>query len=185
MTSKHILAGLSTLLLGITISLPAQAVLPTALREGDRGPWSQIINDPFDGYIVYDKDFNSESVFVTTWSPKEIRATLTEKGAIFLGTRRVWRSRNVRHRERSYTEDYYDTEKITQDRISTPVSLMFSIYGKVYTYTKGPVADDLAQALANAPSGDMYIRAVWADETHTTMRIGPQTVAAWKTIFKK
>jgi hypothetical protein len=185
MNSKYILAGLSTLLLTLTTTLPAQAVLPTALGEGDRGPWSQIINDPFDGYIVYDKDFNPSSVFITTWSPKEIRATLTEKGAIIIGTRQVRRWRSVQRYHRYYDEYYYDTENITQDRLSTPVSLMFAIYGKVYTYTQGPVPADLAQALSNAPSGDMYIRAVWDNNTHTTMRIGSQTVAAWKTIFRK
>jgi hypothetical protein len=165
----------------LSFSTTALAVQPASVKENDRGPWSQIINDPFDGAIVFDKDFNDVSTFVTTWSPKEIRATLVEHRAITVGYRQV-RKYGPWHNGRR--RSYYETERITADRVTSPTELKFAIYGKVYTYTDGVVPADLAEALSNAPAGDMFIRAVWPDTTNSTMRIGPQTVLSWRTIFK-
>jgi hypothetical protein len=183
-----------------TLGAPSWAVLPSGVQEGDRVPWSQVVADPFDGKIVYDKDFHHSFAIVSTWSAQEIRATLVERNAIVVGTRQVQRQRNVcvydaYHRSRNRhgkneecvwrTEYYYETEPITQDRLTSPTQLMFSIYGQVYTYSQGPVPDNLAQALAYAPTGDMYIRAVFENGTYRTMRIGPNTVAAWREVFRK
>jgi hypothetical protein len=165
----------------LSLSTTALAVQPASVKENDRGPWSQVINDPFDGAIVFDKDFNDVSTFITTWSPKEIRATFVEHNAITVGYRQV-RKYGPWHNGRR--RSYYETERIAIDRTTSPTELKFAIYGKVYSYTGGVVPAELAEALSNAPAGDMFIRAVWSDTTNSTMRIGPQTVAAWRTIFK-
>jgi hypothetical protein len=61
-----------------------------------------------------------------------------------------------------------------------------SHWGTLWSLAKSEIFRpiELAEALSNAPAGDMFIRAVWPDTTNSTMRIGPQTVAAWRTIFK-
>jgi hypothetical protein len=169
----------------ISLSTPRTSLaLQTALVGRYDVMWSRVINDPFDGLIVYDIDSGNGTrgtlgidTVISSWSKKEIRVSCSGYGR-FTTTQRVLKQGIANGRQYSY----YVDEKVTNSAIA-PNVLMFSIRGKIYTYSDGEVSKELSEALANAPPGDMFIRAAWSN-TYITLRVGPQTVAAWKEIFK-
>jgi hypothetical protein len=157
-------------------------IKPVQIQEADPLNWSQPIQDPVDGWMVADKDYNPYSVLLSTWSTEAIRVTFRQRNDIVL----------------SYTRDidffecddgrrvsYPQVRARTEDRVVIPSALWFAINNKAYVYRGGKVAPELAQALANAPAGDMFIRAVWPDKRIYDMRVGGGTVAAWKRIYQE
>jgi hypothetical protein len=171
----------STLLISNGEMRNALALEPSTIQERDNVRWSQVVQDPFDGQTVYDKDFNPYSVLVSTWSPKAIRVTFIQRNDIIVGYHQV--PKYSTYADGSLKVDYVN-EPITKDRVEIPKELRFVIHEKPYIYTDGEVSPELAQALINAPSGDMVIRAIWQNGTNYNMRIGSGTVAAWKTVFQ-
>jgi hypothetical protein len=184
---KVLLLVISSILLHICIATKSLAVEPTAIevRHNERNcpPLSKVIDDPFDGKIVYDIDtigYSDITQFISSWSRKEIRVTYYDFQGHVVGYRPALKYYQYERPPR-YA---WVNESIRKDLVVSPKELQFSIGGKIHTYTNGKVPEELAKALANAPSGDMFLRAVWSNNTYSTMRIGPQTVAAWKEIFR-
>jgi len=189
MRQKYLALGISFGLL-FAIVPSAVAVSPASINQDADVPWSNIIDNPFDGKLVYDKHFTDNFAFVTSWSNQGIKATYTEYRSEVIGYRRVWRNRRAYHGDR-YRDRYIDGRYPYQEKIynkisrsKSPKAILFAVNGEIYTYTSGEVNRQLAEALANAPAGVMTVRAVWADDSTTDFPIGSSTVEAWKIIFK-
>ncbi len=191
--------------LGLSLSVilsPISAVIavqPVAVSDNDDIKWSELINHPFDGKIVYDRHYTNDFLFVSSWAKSGIRATYTQYRSEFAGYRTVWRSQPLysrysghsRYGKSSYRSryyyDYYPSEEPvyrTYATNMTPATIEFAINGQRYTYKEGTVPDDLAAALANAPNQNMLIRLVWDDGKTRDVEIGKGTVATWKKIFQ-
>ena len=180
----------------ILIAPSAVAVNPVSINQHTDVPWSSVIENPFDGKLVYDKHFSYNFAFVTSWSRQGIKATYTEYWLEVVGYRQVWKTRRVRYHNnrrgqyRNYDhyidERYSDPEPIYErrSRSKSPKALLFAINGEIYTYTNGEVDQKLAEVLANAPEGTMTIRAVWDNDSTSDFPIGGGTVEAWKNVFK-
>jgi hypothetical protein len=173
--------------LAVSTGTSAIAVAPASVTQHSKVAWSQVVNDRFDGKLVYDKNFDGSGkfVFVSSWSPQGIQATYTEYRSEIVSYKTVWRSkwvtengkrREVRYRDKEPIYRKYQTER-------SPKAIKFAINNQVYTYEQGTVPVELAAALANAPLENMTIRLVWENGTTTDTEIGKGTVAAWKTVF--
>jgi len=174
----------------VAIATPASAVFavsPAPVDQHAQVAWSSVQENPFDGKLVYDKHFDDGFAFVTVWAKRWIRATYTSYWKEVVGYRPVWKIRYIWRDGKKIQEEYRDLEPIyeSRSRRQSPKALMFAIHGKIYTYEKGDVPDDLAQALATAPEGNMTIRVVWHDDTTWDAPIGAATVAAWREVFRQ
>ncbi|MEI6329169.1 MAG: hypothetical protein WCP16_08050 [Pseudanabaena sp. ELA645] len=197
---KTILQKLSALATSVgflcVITPSAFAVSPVSINQDANVPWSSAIENPFDGKLVYDKHFEDSFAFVTSWSKQGIKATYTEYWSEVVGYRQVWKTRRVRyhnnHRGQYRNYDHYIDERYPiqepiydrRSRSKSPKSLMFAINGEIYTYTSGEVDRQLAEALANAPTGTMTVRVVWDNDSTSDFPIGGGTVEAWKSVFQ-
>lgn len=176
--------GLSLLLSNAVASL---AVSPAPIASDARVRWSTVLEDPFEGTIVYDKHYSDKFALVTSWARSGIRATYSEFDEEITGYTTVWETRrfkdkNGKERKVEVPVQQPVYKKVRSDR--TPQAILLLINGKVHTYEKGPVSAALARALANAPDANLPIRLVWEDAGTMDMVIGKGTVAAWKTIFR-
>ncbi|PSB25654.1 hypothetical protein [Stenomitos frigidus] len=176
---------------GLALSLcsTAGAVQPAPVEGNANVQWSKVISDPFDGTVVYDKNFSPSDhgyVFVTSWSKGGIRATYTWYESAIDGYRTVWRSRWVHRKGKKVEEQYPEQEPVYRyTRFDdTPKAIMFAVNGQLYTYEDGAIAPELVTALANAPAGNMRIRLVWNNGKTKDIEIGKGTVEAWKTVFR-
>ncbi|WP_421657043.1 hypothetical protein [Leptothermofonsia sp. ETS-13] len=186
MKNRWLSLGMS---LGFFISsIPAAfAVQPAPISGSAKVSWSKVVEDPFDGKIVYDKNFTDDFEFVSSWSKSGIRATYIQFRSEFVGYRTTWRTRTYydKHGRRRY-DRYPDQEPIYR-RYSikhTPKAIKFAINGQIYTYEEGAVPLELAAALASAPPQNMVIRLIWDDGRIQDIEIGRGTVEAWKAIFR-
>lgn len=173
--------------LALSVTPASFAVAPVTISQSTRVEWSRVMDDPFDGKVVYDKNFDSGGTFefISRWSPQGIQATYKEYFSEIAGYRTVWRSNWVGTGKKRREIRYPDQEPIYR-RYSTnrtPKAIKFAINGQVLTYEQGAVSPELATALASAPPGNMTIRLMWEDGGSTDMAIGRGTVEAWKTIF--
>lgn len=189
-------------LLGLGLGLlvtasPSLAVQPATVEAGDNVAWSKVVENPFDGKIVYDRNYKSGFVFVSSWSKNGIGVTYNRIGSRLIGYDAGfgysggYSGFGFGHHGRGLglglglglysgadpVYRYYLTE-------SVPDSISLAIGGKVYTYTSGPVSPELATALATAPPGNIAIRLIWDDGRTKDSEIGKDTVKAWKTIFQ-
>jgi len=176
---KRQLVGLG---LGILVSTaaPALALSPATVDAGDNVAWSKVVENPFDGKIVYDRNYKSG--FGVTYSRVGSRLIGYDAGFGYSGL-------GFGHRRGGFgfglglSSDadpvyrYYLTE-------SVPDSISLAIAGKLYTYTSGAVSPELATALATAPPGNVKIRLLWSDGKTKDTEIGKDTVKAWKTVFQ-
>lgn len=190
---KRQLLGLG-LSVGLAFSaIPAAvAVQPAPVQLNSKVQWSKVVDDPFDGTVVYDRHYTNDFAFVSSWSQQGIRATYTEFNSELVGYRTTWDTPSLcygygrRCRYRWFEPDPIREpiyRRWSTDR--TPESILFAIHGQRYTYEAGPVSPELAAALASAPAGNMRIRLVWSDGGTTDVEIGKGTVAAWKTLFNR
>lgn len=177
--------------MGLFLSLAAAssaiaAAEPTSIDQDSRVDWSKVISDPFDGQIVYDKNFGDDFAFVSSWARSGIRLTYFKFWKEIVGYNTVWRTRTVTVNGKDRQESYPSREPIYEKRSRrrSPDKIMLAINGQVYNYDGGPVAPELATVLASAPSGNVRIRMVWADGSTSDSVIGAGTVAAWKSIFQ-
>lgn len=181
-----------SIILGIGLSIAmasvGEAVPSLEMTSSKQVDWSRVINDPFDGKVVYDKHFDPGGSFnfVSRWSPQGIQATYTQYFSEVVGYRTVWRTkwitdRHKKRREISYPENEPVYRRYGRDR--SPQAIKLAINGQVYTYENGAISPELATALVNAPAGNVRIRLVWEDGSTTDMEIGRGTVEAWKTVF--
>lgn len=175
--------------LGIVVmAASVEAVAPVTIAQNTKVDWSTVMTDPFDGRVVYDKNFDPGGTFqfVSRWSPQGIQATYTEYYSEIVGYRTVWRTKwvtqNKKRREISYPEQEPIYQRYNRDR--SPQAIKLAINGQVYTYERGAVTPELASALASAPEGNVTIRLVWENGSATDMAIGKGTVQAWKAIFR-
>lgn len=175
---------------GLTFGMgtTAQAVAPVVELTNDV-EWSKVMIDPFDGAVVYDKNFDpgGRFEFISRWSPQSIQATYRNYFTKIVGYQSFWGAPLLRTRRGFYRTLAYPDHEPVYRRFSvekTPVAIKFAINGQVYTYEKGTVSPDLAAALASAPDQNMTIRLMWEDGGATDVVIGRNTVAAWKTIFR-
>lgn len=163
------------------------AVQPAPVGPNARIEWSRVVENPFDGKIVYDKHFTNDFAFVTSWSQSGIRATYTQYRSELVGYRTIWRTATYHDRYgrrcyRRYAEDEPIYRRYTID--SSPSALQLAINGQVFTYEGGAVSPELAAALASAPPTNMPIRIIWRDGRTQDMEIGRGTVNAWKIIYQ-
>ncbi|XGV97143.1 MAG: hypothetical protein ACAF41_31030 [Leptolyngbya sp. BL-A-14] len=184
-------------LLGLAVSLmvstasSALAVQPATVEASDNVAWSKVVENPFDGKVVYDRNYKSGFVFVSSWSKNGIGVTYNRVRSKIIGYDAGFGYSGFgfgRHRDgfglglglSSGVEPvyrYYLSE-------SVPDSISLAIGGKIYTYTSGPVSPELATALATAPPGNIAIRLIWNDGRTKDSEIGKDTVKAWRTIFQ-
>lgn len=175
---------------GITLSASttAEAVAPVVTNLTTDVEWSKVMNDPFDGAVVYDKNFDPKGnfEFISRWSPQGIQATYRSFYTELVGYQTFWAAPRIRTRSgryRAYAYPEYDPVYRRFGVERTPIAIKFAINGQVYTYEQGAVSPELASALATAPDANMTIRLMWQDGGATDIAIGRGTVAAWKTIF--
>ncbi|XGV96296.1 MAG: hypothetical protein ACAF41_26640 [Leptolyngbya sp. BL-A-14] len=186
---KQLLAFSFGIGFALCVGSVARAVQPAPIEGNAKVQWSQVISDPFDGVVVYDKNFSPSDhgfVFVTSWSKGGIRATYTWYDSDIIGYKTVWRSRWIEKKGKKIEERYAEQEPIYRyTRFDdTPKAILFAVNGQLYTYEDGAVTTELATALASAPPGNMRIRLVWENGKTKDIEIGKGTVEAWKTVFR-
>ncbi len=185
-----LLLGFSCLISSIS---PAFAVTPAPVSFSDNVAWSRVVENPFDGKVIYDRNYKSDFVLVTSWSKNGIGATYTQVRAAVIDYgyhhRRGFRLGGFGGFGRSGRFDgfgeFFNDEPVYQ-RFATenvPDSINLAIDGKVYTYQNGPVTPALAAVLASAPLENVKIRLVWQDGRTKDTEIGKDTVRAWRTVF--
>lgn len=190
MRQKVLILGFSFFLIGS--ACPSLALQPASVRATDDVEWSKVIENPFDGRIVYDRNYKDDFVFVSSWSKQGIGVTYTQAKSILVGydygpsfgygfgydysPRYRRRGLGLLLRQRVPVYQRYSTD-------SVPDSVSLAINGTVYTYESGPVSLELAAVLANAPLENIMVRLRWKDGTVRDSEIGKDTVRAWKTIF--
>ncbi len=180
---------------------PAGAVLPVTVNPSSNTQWSKVVQDPFDGPIVYDRNYDTRGgfAFVSSWSKQGIRATYTDCQTNLIGYTPGWRrpwnfglgfgGGFGRGFGRGYwggavfpsTEPIYG--RFCEEQ--APQAIRFAINGQQYTYENGVVSPELATALRNAPPENLTIRLVWRNGGPTDVAIGRGTVEAWKTVFSR
>ena len=172
-----------------------QAVEPATINEKSSVNWSSLINDEFDGLIVYDKHFVDDYSIVSSWSKQAIQITVSKELSKLTGYRRVRSSKTSkdtkisRDRDRDRDNDRCTCEEepiYTQYTQNYQVSsFMISINSRSYKYDQGSVPLQLAQALANAPiNKNVRIRILTDDGFTVNSEIGAGTVKAWRQIFR-
>lgn len=168
---------------------PVQAkVQPSPVNQDSSVSWSKVTDDPFEGKIVYDKDFDGfgSAAIVSSWSKQGIRLSYfwQEKKVDYY--RQVQKTRTVKRNNRNEEETYWESEPVykTVSHSKNPESIMLSINGQVYTYEGGVISEELASVLANAPAKNVKIRISWSDGSTTDSTIGSGTVKAWKQIYQ-
>lgn len=191
MRQQLLVLGCSFLLIGS--ASPASALQPASVRAGDDVAWSKVVENPFDGRIVYDRNYKNDFVFVSSWSRQGIGVTYTQVNSVLVGYdsspgfeygfgyglsrhRRRGLGLGLLLGQRMPIYQRYVTDNV-------PDSLSLAINGNVYTYEDGPVSPELAAALASAPPTNIMVRLKWQDGTIRDTEIGRDTVRAWKTIF--
>ncbi len=180
--------------LGLTLGLSlvgisdAIALQPAPVRGNAKVEWSKVVETPFDGRVIYDKDFQpGEHELVTTWSANEIRATFTRYWKEIVGYRTEWKThtyydRRGRKRYERYADEVPIYESRSQDYEVT--SLLIALDGKVYEYTGGEISVELAEALSKAPRDkNVPVRAVLSNGKTVDMAIGTGTTAAWRSLY--
>ena len=193
---NKLLLSLGFGLISSFVTSTAFAVESAPITENSKVAWSQIIRDPFDGIVVYDKHFTNELSFVSSWSKQGIRATYTQKRSILTGYRTTWvthwvsdyygckHKSSCKHRRKL---EHYPTQVPVYETFYTdfiPRRILFAIAGKIYTYESGSVSAELALALSTAPTTEnLRIRLELQDGKTTDVEIGKGTVKAWRTIF--
>ncbi len=165
---------------------PANATIPPSpVHQDSPVPWSKVVEDPFDGKIVYDKDFGEGYAIVSSWSKQGVRLSYfwTERQLDYY--RRVQRTRKVKRDNQWQEEVYWDQEPVYKyiRKRKSPEKILFAIGGKIYEYEGGVVSDELARALISLPDQKLLVRLVWADGSTTDFYIGSATVRAWKSIY--
>ncbi|MBE9222195.1 hypothetical protein IQ215_05740 [Cyanobacterium stanieri LEGE 03274] len=167
-------------------SISAQAqITPSPVNQDSRVPWSEVVNDPFDGKIVYDKDFGSNHATVSSWTRNYIKLSYFQREQEIVSYRNVRRTRQVWRKDKYVEEVYWEREPIYRSYwlSDSPEQILFAIDGVVYRYDGDVVSDELASALANAPEGNMRIRLVWQNQRTQDVMIGGGTVKAWKEVY--
>lgn len=169
---------------------PALAVQPATVRANDNVPWSTVVNNPFDGKVVYDRNYRNDYAFVSSWSQKGIGVTYIQVRSTLVGHSysagprfgigySPWRRRGGLGVFFDQSVPVYQQTAVE----NVPDSISLAINGKVYTYESGPVSPELAAALASAPEAKVAMRLNWKDGTTRDTEIGRDTVRAWKVVF--
>jgi hypothetical protein len=180
--------------LGLTLGLSivgigdAIALQPAPVRGNSKVQWSKVVETPFDGRIIYDKDFEpGKHELVTSWSASEIRATFTRYWQEIVGYRTEWKTRTYYDRRgRKRHEEYPDRVPIYESRSQDyeVISLLIALDGKVHEYTGGEISTELAEILSKAPRDkNVPVRAVLSDGNTVDMEIGTGTTAAWRSLY--
>ena len=189
---RRTIIGLSVLgILAIHgVSANASTELPivdsAALGTRPRPPWSEPvqINDPFEGDFigVFDRNFFFGRISDTRarievqslWSREEIRVLLTTRDRECLG-------RSFRHRgASSFACSEFNNARNLIELFIRINGEVFQVEGQNNVF---PVSNELAQALQNAPEGNVSIRLVGENGETIDSEIGEDTVEAWKTVY--
>lgn len=189
---RKIISGLGLclgLLAGFTA--PGLAVLPVTLSPNSNMEWSKVMQDPFDGPIVYDRNYDTGGsfAFVSSWSKQGIRATYTDCRTDVIGYAPGWRrpwGLGIGFGHHWGWGGWFPYEEPLYRRLCeehSPQTIRFAINGQQYTYDNGVVSPELAAALRSAPPQNLTIRLVWESGATTDVAIGKGTVEAWKTVF--
>lgn len=180
---------------------PAWAVPPVTVSPNSSTEWSRVMQDPFDGPIVYDRNYDTRGsfAFVSSWSRQGIRATYTDCRTDIIGYSSPWRrpwgvglgfgrgfGRGYGRHWGGWGGSLFPDSEPVYRRLcdqQSPRTIRFAINGQQYTYENGVVSPELAAALKSAPSQNLTVRLVWGNGATTDVAIGKNTVEAWKTIF--
>lgn len=182
------------LALALSPSFTAFAVQPAPIQETSNIKWSEVVEDPFDGTVVYDKHFTNQFTIVSSWSKQAIRVTYTKKDSVFEGYQTVWQTRWItdstgegKHKKTRQRLERYPTQQPIYRTVHTeiiPDKILFAIRGQLYSYEGGQVPSDLAEALASAPTEEnMRIRLEFNTGKTLDVEVGKGTVKTWKTVF--
>jgi hypothetical protein len=176
------------ILLSLGHAAPSQAVEAFSNPAGEI-QWSKVVGDLAEGPTVYDRN---DGVF-SSWSKTAIRFTYSYSYAVPDGyTTENYEEQVYDGQDEQTGNARYRTENRQREvplyRYETsndvPTSLQFSIGGKDFTYTSGPVSPELATALANAPNRKLRLKLVWGNGKTSKAVIGKNTVRAWKQVFQ-
>ncbi len=181
-------------MLSLAILFSLNQAVPSHAVEGFKNPtgeiqWSKVMNDPIEGATVYDRNDGIAS----SWSKVSIRFTYSYSYSVPDGyTTQTYQEQVYEGQDEETGNARYRTENRTRDvqlyrteySNDIPTALQFSIGGKDFTYTSGPVSPELATALANAPDRKLRLKMVWANGKTTKAVIGKNTVRTWKAIFQ-
>ncbi len=172
---------------------PALALQPASVRANDNVAWSKVVENPFDGKVVYDRNYQGGSVVISSWAKSGIRATYIQKDSVpvaeppSFGFGLGFGGGFGRGFGRGFGLFANTAAPVYRQSLvgSVPDSLNIAINGKVYTYTDGAVSPELSAALGSAPSQNVKVRLVWKDGRTKDTEIGKGTVNAWKTVFSQ
>ncbi|HIK15338.1 MAG TPA: hypothetical protein IGS53_08655 [Leptolyngbyaceae cyanobacterium M33_DOE_097] len=183
MRQQLLALGFSFFLVGS--AAPTLAVQPASVRANDDVAWSEVVDNPFDGLIVYDRNYKDDFVFVSSWSRQGIGVTYTRINSVLAGYD-YGSSFGYGFGYDSFSRYRFTQRTPIYQRYvidDVPDSISLAINGNIYTYESGPVSPELAAALASAPIENVKIRLRWKDGTVRDTEIGRNTVRAWRTIF--
>jgi hypothetical protein len=183
--------GLGVLSFVVTISPVIAAtdlpvVTSAALGASRSLPWSEPVqvDDPFEGNFiaVFDRNYFYDRFLNTTarievqslWSPQSVRVLL------------ITRDRDCLTQPIHYgISPGINCPELTASRNIAELFIklderVFQVSGQNSTF---PISNELAQALQNAPEGNISIRLVTEGGATIDSEIGQETVAAWKTVY--
>ncbi len=191
---KRLVTAIALSLATTLAATGARAMEGALIRYNSGGPWSSVEYSEFDGLYVNDRHDGiggQRDYIVTQWSRAGIRATVRDYRVV--GHTVVPRVRYVRRRYYNHHAKrwiYRRVPEVIHERVPEwaytdriPTEIQFAIDGEQYAYTEGPVAPELAAALANAPRGNMRIRVKFEDGSAQQVDIGSGTVRAWRRVF--
>jgi hypothetical protein len=181
-------------ILGLALLFSFSHAAPSQAVEAFNNPageiqWSKVVSDLAEGPIVYDRN---DGIF-SSWSKTAIRFTYSYSYGVPDGYTTEYYQEEVYEGQDEQTGNAkYRTENRerqvrryrTEFSNDIPTAIQFSIGGKDFTYTSGPVSPELATALANAPDRKLRLKMVWANGKTTKAVIGKNTVRAWKQVFQ-
>jgi hypothetical protein len=158
-----------------------------ALGTSHNPPWSEPvqINDPFEGNFigVFDRNYFNDRLLNTNarvevqslWSPQSARFLLITRdrychsGSVYYGRIPAHLGCSVVNNSRNLTQLF--------------VRINNNVYQVSGQNSKFPINNELAQALQNAPEGNVSIRLVTETGETVNSEIGQGTVKAWKTVY--
>lgn len=185
------LAGLGALLILAasavsTIAADFPVVKSAALGTSSNLPWSKPVRvaDPFEGTFVavFDRNYFYKEILNTNarveiqslWSRQSIRFLLTASnrecltGFSYFG-----------RLSRSKCSEFIGANNIVELFVKIG-DRVFRVSGQNSTF---PVSDELANALQNAPDGNVSIRLTTESGGTIDSEIGKNTVKAWETVY--
>lgn len=186
MIGLGILGMLAASAVSVNAATDLRVVDSAALGTSRSLPWSEPvqIDDPFEGSFVgvFDRNYFYDR-FLNTTARIEVQSLWSSQSVRFL---LVTRDRDCLSQPFHYglssdlgCSEFNNTRNIIELFIKIN-DQVFQVTGENSTF---PVNDELAQALQNAPAGNVSIRLVTQSGETIDSEIGAETVEAWRTVY--